>query len=257
MTNDKPELAEEIASDMAQTAWRKRKALLSSTRIHAISEGVALAKQAVSAGETPVVLADHSDRSGAATWLLKSIIEHDLSRVLVAAVTDADVLDAALASDLKPGDMFDMAVGGRVDASAGDPVRIRGRVLQTSGLDDRASRSAWISVQFGRDNVLMVSRYLTQIMTPADLKPMGFDLAGFDVIAIKSRVHFRRGFDDSGFAKTILLVEPTQSFLGTVRLDGLDYQHLTLSNYYPYGNDEFDGAAEQVAVDHRPSRLLR
>jgi microcystin degradation protein MlrC len=243
MTNDKPELAEEIASDIAQTAWRRRSALLTSTRIHAIGEGVTLAKQAVSAGETPVVLADHSDRSGAATWLLESIIEQGLSRVLVAAVTDADALDAALAKGMKPGDTFDMAVGGRVDASAGDPVRIQGTVLRMSGLDDGASRSAWVSVRFGRDNVLVISRYLTQIMTPAALEAMGFAPGDFDVIAIKSRVHFRRGFDDSGFAKTILLVEPTQSFLGTVRLDGLKYQHLTLGNYYPYGDPEFDGAA--------------
>ena len=39
---------------------------------------------------------------------------------------------------------------------------------------------------------------------------LGLDPAGYDVIAIKSRVHFRRGFDDSGYAKTILLVEPAE-----------------------------------------------
>ena len=42
--------------------------------------------------------------------------------------------------------------------------------------------------------------------------------------AIKSRVHFRRGIDDSGFAKTILLCEPEQPFLGTVRLEALHYR---------------------------------
>jgi hypothetical protein len=59
------------------------------------------------------------------------------------------------------------------------------------------------------------------------------------VIAIKSRVHFRRGFDDSGFAKTILLVEPIDPFLGTVRLDALNYRNVDLKNYYPYGNPTF------------------
>ena len=47
-------------------------------------------------------------------------------------------------------------------------------------------------------------------------------------MAIKSRVHFRRGFDDNGFARTILLVEPTEPFLGTVRLDGLAYGNVDL-----------------------------
>ena len=61
----------------------------------------------------------------------------------------------------------------------------------------------------------------------------------FKVFAIKSRVHFRRGFDDSGFAKTILLVEPEQPFLGTVRLEALPYRHVDISKLYPYGDVSF------------------
>jgi len=56
---------------------------------------------------------------------------------------------------------------------------------------------------------------------------------------LKSRVHFRRGFDDSGFARTILLVEPKEPFLGTVRLEGLTYQNADLSRFYPYGEPHF------------------
>jgi hypothetical protein len=50
-------------------------------------------------------------------------------------------------------------------------------------------------------------------------------------------VHFRRGFDDSGFAKTILLTEPEQPFLGTVRLEALPYRNVDISKFYPYGGD--------------------
>jgi len=53
---------------------------------------------------------------------------------------------------------------------------------------------------------------------------------------------FRRGFDDSSFAKTILLVEPDQPFLGTVRLDRLPYQNVDLTAFYPYGNPAFPTA---------------
>ena len=73
-------LARRIADDMAHFAWRRRDALLHPTKVHTIPEGVALAKQAVAVGETPVVLADHSDRSGYATWLLREIIVQGLSR---------------------------------------------------------------------------------------------------------------------------------------------------------------------------------
>ena len=34
-----------------------------------------------------------------------------------------------------------------------------------------------------------------------------------------------------------LLVEPDQPFVGTVRLDALDYKHLDLKKFYPYGKN--------------------
>jgi microcystin degradation protein MlrC len=80
-------------------------------------------------------------------------------------------------------------------------------------------------------------------METSTLREIGLDPAAFQVIAIKSRVHFRRGFDDSGFARTILLVEPTEPFLGTVRLDALRYEHVDLRDYYPYGNPPFPTTA--------------
>src|SRR6201986_640542 len=91
LTNGNPKLAAEVARDMADAAWRHREGLLNSTEVHTIAEGVALAKQAVQRGATPVVLADHSDRSGYATLLLREIITQDLSNTLIATITDASV----------------------------------------------------------------------------------------------------------------------------------------------------------------------
>ena len=82
----------------------------------------------------------------------------------------------------------------------------------------------------------MISPYLAEVTDPAWLHLAPDD---FKVIAIKSRVHFRRGFHDTGFARTILLVEPTEPFLGTVRLDALPYQNVDLTQYYPYGDPHF------------------
>ena len=114
-------------------------------------------------------------------------------------------------------------------------MRIQGTVLNAV----EGYGQFWVVVKFGRGNVLVISRYLVQVMEPLPLNALGFDAASFKVIAIKSRVHFRRGFDDSGFAKTILLVEPVEPFLGTVRLDGLPYQNVDLKKFYPYGEPSF------------------
>ena len=235
LTNGDPELAQRIGADMAQAAWRQREKLLTSTKVHTIPDGVKLAKQAIAEGVTPVVLADHSDRSGYATWILKEVIDQDLSNVLIATVADAKTIDALKAAGVKAGDAFDREVGGLADESAGAPVRIKGTVLNAV----EGHGQLWVVVKFGRGNVLVLSRYLVQVMEPLPLNALGFDVAAFDVIAIKSRVHFRRGFDDSGFAKTILLVEPVEPFLGTVRLDGLPYQNVDLKKFYPYGEPVF------------------
>ena len=78
-----------------------------------------------------------------------------------------------------------------------------------------------------------------QVIELSTLRDRGLEPSDFDVIAIKSRAHFRRGFDDSGFAKTILLVDPDQPFLGTVRLDALPYKFVELEKFYPFGTPSF------------------
>jgi microcystin degradation protein MlrC len=235
MTNGDAALAEKIAQDIADLAWRKREALLGSTKIHSMADGVALAKAAIAKGETPVVLADHSDRSGSATFLLKEIVAQDLSQVLIATVADAKVTAKLRAEGARAGDAFDMEVGGLVDQSAGAPVRIRGTILNAVEVHGQF----WAIIQFGRDNVLIVSTYLVQLMEPTALAALGLDIHAFKAFAIKSRVHFRRGFDDNGFAKAILLVEPDQPFLGTVHLDALPYRNVDLKRYYPYAQPTF------------------
>lgn len=244
LTNGDAVLARRVARDMADTAWRKREALLTSTPVHLIPKGVALAREAVAAGRAPVVLADHSDRSGYATWLLREIVAQGLKRTLVATIAAPDAVQAVLDAGAKPGDAFDMEVGGRADPSAGDPLRIAGRILSAgTATTPRAMGGGqqWVSVGFGEGNVLVLSPFLAQIIEPAELWALGLKPEDFDVIAIKSRVHFRRGFDDSGFAPTILLVEPEQPFLGTVRLDGLAYENLRLADFYPYGDPSYPG----------------
>jgi hypothetical protein len=117
-----------------------------------------------------------------------------------------------------------MEVGGVADESAGEAVRIHGKILKV--VENRGQH--WFCVSFGRDNVLVLTPYLVQVIDHVPLLALGLDIASFEVFAIKSRVHFRRGFHDNAFARTILLVEPTEPFLGTVRLDKLPYKNVDL-----------------------------
>src|SRR5205807_2324998 len=166
MANGKLELARKAAEDVAAWAWRRREALLKTATVHPIPQGVTLAKEAVARGAWPVVLADHSDRSGSATWVLQQVIAQDLADVLIATIADRAAVETVVAKGLKAGDPFDMDVGGLADESAGQPVRIKGTI---AGVAHIAGRH-WVSVAFGRGNVVLISEYLTQVMDPLDLK---------------------------------------------------------------------------------------
>jgi microcystin degradation protein MlrC len=241
ITNGNPELAREIADDMGATAWRLRDALLNTTKIYKADESVTLAKQAIVDGKTPVVIADYSDRSGAATWILDQIIKQNLSNSLVVTIADKKAVDALRKKGVRPGDPFDMMVGGRLDEADGKPVHVVGTINTVSnGAGRGGSRGElWISVKFGNNDVLVLSPHLVQIMEPSSIQELGINPDDFKVIVLKSRVHFRRGFDDNGYAKTILIAEPPGGGLGTVHLDQLPYEHLILKNYYPYGNPQY------------------
>jgi len=239
LTNANPTLARRVADDMAGFAWRKREALLNTITIHSVADSVTLAQKAVAEAKSPVVLADYSDRSGAATFILREIVDRGLSRTLIATITDAEAVATVMESGAKIGDAFDREIGGRIDPSAGAPVRIQGRILGFGTGTDRSSGQAWVHVGFGDGNVVIISPFLVQIQETYSLVAAGLALEDFDVFVIKSRAHFRRGFDDSGFAPTILLVEPPEPFMGTVRLDALTYENLDLAAFYPYGNPAF------------------
>jgi hypothetical protein len=64
----------------------------------------------------------------------------------------------------------------------------------------------------------------------------GFTIDQFKAFAITSPVHFRLGFDDSGFAKTFLLCKPEQPFPGTIGLEALHYRTVDISTFHPYGD---------------------
>lgn len=241
-TNGDPGLAARAAQDIAAFAWRNRKALVAAAEIHTIADGVRLAREAVADGATPIVLADHSDRSGQATWLLREILAQGLGRCLVATIASAETIAALVARGAGPDDPFDAAVGGGADPSAGDAIRVTGTVLRVVAAPAPGVAGSggggghWVSVRLAAGNVLVLSPQLAQVVEPAELWGLGLDPADYDVVAIKSRVHFRRGFDDSGYARTILLVEPPEPFLGTTRLDRLPYAHMRAADFYPYGN---------------------
>ncbi|MFO8173632.1 MAG: M81 family metallopeptidase [Longimicrobiales bacterium] len=230
MTNNDPELAREIADDMNDFMWRVREdfALGSYPLPEEAAERVA---DAVARGEVPVAVGDHSDRPGDATHILRAFQEEGLGRVLYGTITDPGVLEALEASGATAGDPFDMEIGG-FTPSGGRPYPIQGTLLYFDrgfGFDRVAA------VEFGNDNVVIITPTYTQVTNPERFQFGPLELSDFDVFVVKSRVHFRRGFDETGFAETIVIVEAPGPFVGTTFLDALPYEHVDLADLYPFG----------------------
>ena len=122
MTNDDQALADEIADDMAAYIWRVR-AEFAGRKLPKTDEGVAFAIAAARAGETPVVIADHADRTGNSTHILESLIRQEASNFCIATIADKKCLDE-IVSESTVGQSVTVDVGGYADQFAGKPVSI-------------------------------------------------------------------------------------------------------------------------------------
>src|SRR6202012_4031174 len=105
------------------------------------------------------------------------IIAQDLSNTLIATLTDAATIAKLKAQGAKAGDVFDMEVGGLADESAGEPVRIQGTIIKAV----EGHGQFWVIIRFGRDNVLVLSTYLVQVVEPFSLKNLGLDIDAFQI----------------------------------------------------------------------------
>ena len=231
MTDNDQELADRIADDMNDFFWRVREDFALG-RYPQPDEAARIVGQAVSAGATPVAVGDHSDRPGDATHILQSFEAAGIGRVLYGTITDPEVLEILERDGAQAGDPFDMEIGG-FTPSGGSPAQIQGTL---SYFDEAFSFDKVAVVEFGDGNAVIITPTYAQITEPERFRFLPMGLEGFDVIVVKSRVHFRRGFDEAGFAQTIVVVEAPGPFVGTTFLDALPYEHVDLSVLYPYGS---------------------
>ena len=231
MTDGDQALADSIADDMADFIWRVRTDFAQGDYPEP-PEAIRQAQQAIQAGETPVVLADYWDRPGDATWTLRELIEQNVSGVLYASLTAEPTLDRIWEQDLQPGDAFSGAVGGYTGEQAGEPIAIDG-TLAWRGARWGYDRVA--AIDYGDGNTLILVPAYQQTIRPETLRFGPIEPDDYQVFVSKTRVHFRRGFDETGYAPTNIIVDAPGDWFGTVRLDALDYASAPLDRLYPFG----------------------
>jgi len=225
-------LADEIAKDMSDYIWRVRKEFANGN-YPMPHEAVLEAQKAQKEKQTPVVLADYSDRPGDATWILDELVKNNVGNFLFATVRDENVINQLIQNSTKAGDPFEMNVGGFTGEQAGPPVKISGKIVYFGpkfGYDNVAA------IGFGNNNILIITPALTQVIQPDQITFDEINPDDYEIIVVKSRVHFRRGFDENGYAQKIIVVDAPGAWVGTTRLDALDFELGDISKLYPFNN---------------------
>ncbi len=230
VTNDDQELADRIADDMSDYIWRMRVAF-AGKKLPKTEEGVALAIAAAEAGQTPVVIADHSDRTGGSTYILEELIRQGAKNFCIATLRDEKAIDE-IQKKAKVGDKVTIDVGGWTDKYAGNPVRIEGKV---EFLGDYGRRGTMAVFLFGENNRVILTPQLTQVTTPDFFDPLGIDVKKLGIVVLKSRVHFRRGFHETGLAGAIFEIDAPG--WGPADLTALPYENIPKDIYPVYKKD--------------------
>lgn len=201
ITNNDQKLADRIADDMSDFIWKKREAFAGKT-LPKTQEGVRLAIAAAKAGTVPVVVADHSDRTGNSTWILAELIEQGGQNFCITTLADRRALGQLEGKAV--GDKVSLDVGGWAEETSGKPVKIDG-TLEWLGKYEHMDRVAVIT--FGNNNRVILTPVLHQVTDPDIFQGLGINLAKQEIIVLKSRVHFWRGFVEDGLAKAVVVID--------------------------------------------------
>jgi len=181
ITNNDQELADRIAQDMSDYIWRVRETF-AGKRLPRTEEGVRLAVAAARAGQTPVVIADHSDRTGNSTHILAELIRQGAANFCIATLADERAIQE-IESRGDVGAAIAVDAGGWADQYAGDPVPIEG-TLDYFGPYAQFEKVAVI--RFGRNNRVIITPLLHQVTTTDIFEPLGIDFSEVEIVSLKS-----------------------------------------------------------------------
>ncbi len=224
VTNNNQRLADEIANDMSEYIWRVREQF-AGKKLPKTKEGVAMAIAAAKAGKKPVVIADHSDRTGNSTHILEELIRQGARNFCITTLADERAVNE-IASKYKTGDTVTISLGGYADQYAGNPVKITG----TLDFLGKYARFDKVSVlRFGENNRVIITPLLHEATSTSIFQPLGINLADLEIIVLKSRVHFRRGYYENGLAGAIFEVDAPG--LGPADLSTIAYKNIPRDLY--------------------------
>lgn len=228
ITNDNQELAEKIAKDVSDFIWDNRE-IFANKKLLKTKEGVKKAISLAKNGYTPVIIADHSDRTGDGTHILRELIKQDAENFCIATLTDQKVINDLRSFNV--GDRVNVNVGGFASCWSGKPVELSGTIRYLDDCEYKLSGpmrkgattrlGTTLVLEFGKKNYIIITPTLHQVLEDSIFPAVGLNLEQIKIAILKSRIHFRAFFDEA--AGSIVIIDAPG--LGPADLTQYQYQN--------------------------------
>lgn len=236
-TDGQPDIAPEIAKELAAASWEKRKAL-TKTELVQLDEALAMAQTAPS---KPLILCDIGDIVGAgapgdSAVLLSQMLEAGVQDAVFASVADPVAVHEA--SALEVGQRFSGRIGGTLSNEPASSVFVDGIVrYRGSGVYTRGGPRATGLREDRGQTVVIEAHGITIILTSkrvmADnleyFTSLGIDPTTRSVLAMKASVHFRAVFEP--LASEIVLVDTPGPSNPTAGFNGVTFRNVQRPAY--------------------------
>ena len=242
VTDNQPELADQIVKEFARFIWDIREQFNLSTI--SVEEGV---KMALAEPEGPVVLADGADNPGGgspgdSTFVLRALLEHGAKNVAVATIYDPQVVEQAIAAGV--GSTISIQLGGKeYPEMMGKPIACDAYVrMICDGVFVNKGPMAHGLVNYLKPTVVLVVDGIEIIVTQTRYQPWDtniFNAHGIDptekkILLVKSVAHYRAHYGQ--IAKKMINVD--HPGLTATSPKEFTYTHL-VRPVYPFDDNFF------------------
>jgi microcystin degradation protein MlrC len=214
VTDDDPELAQEIVDDLSKLAWSKREALTGREKfsLYSVREGVALAMEKAKEASKPIVILDHADRTNDTTFVLQELMAQGAKNVAMPVFYGPEAAKACIEAGV--GGTVKMKVGASTGWRDGGPVEVEGRVLWagegkyvgTGPMRRNREIDHGPTAVIDADGIwLQFTTYEASLIDEDPIIQFGYKTWDFDIIVTKSKTHFRAVFEEVG--EEIIIVD--------------------------------------------------
>ena len=214
VTDNNPELAQQIVDDLSKLAYDKRDSLIgiSNKSLYHLEDGVKVAIEKAKSASKPIVLLDHADRTNDTTYVIAELLKQEAKNTAVPVIYDPESAEKCV--EAGKGSVVELEVGASTGWRDGGKLKVKGEVLWAGEAKYLGTGPMTINreMDLGATGIVQVDGVWLQLVSRLHslidddpIKQFDYDPSGFDIIVTKSKTHFRAVYEEIG--EEIIIVD--------------------------------------------------